>query len=138
MKVCFKCKKTKPLDEFYKHKKMADGHLGKCKDCTQEDVRLHRYLSDSVREYDRERSKTPERRSYLAAVSKKWRAENPEGYKAHTALGNAVRDKKIIKMPCEVCGNKRSHAHHDDYSKPLEVKWLCAMHHHRLHAWLNR
>jgi hypothetical protein len=134
MKKCFKCGEIKFLADFYAHKKMADGHLGKCKDCTKSDVRQHRAENDSVREYDRERSKTPARRAHVAMVSKKWRLENPQGYKAHTALGNAVRDKKIIRMPCEVCGNKRSHAHHDDYSKPLEVSWLCALHHHRLHA----
>lgn len=38
MKKCFKCGKTKKLDEFYKHKKMADGHLNKCKQCTRKDV----------------------------------------------------------------------------------------------------
>lgn len=134
MKVCFKCREEKPIGDFYKHKEMADGHLNKCKECTKSDVRLHRSENNSVREYDRKRSKTPERRAHIAMVSKKWRMENPQGYKAHTALGNAVRDKKITKMPCEVCGNSRSHAHHDDYSKPLSVRWLCAMHHHRLHA----
>jgi len=137
MKMCFKCKKTKPIGDFYKHKGMADGHLGKCKDCTKEDARQHRFYNESVREYDRKRSKTPERRAHVAMVSKKWRLENPEGYKAHTAIGNAIRDKKIVRMPCEVCGNKKTHAHHEDYSNPFEVKWLCPLHHHRLHAGNN-
>lgn len=40
---------------------------------------------------------------------------------------------KIQRMPCEVCGETKSHAHHDDYSKPLQVKWLCPKHHKELH-----
>ena len=35
--------------------------------------------------------------------------------------------------PCEVCGIPESHAHHDDYSRPLDVRWLCEKHHKQLH-----
>lgn len=52
-KKCFKCESIKPLSEFYKHKKMADGHLNKCKACAKKDFMETRYrnLSDYL-EYD--------------------------------------------------------------------------------------
>lgn len=40
---------------------------------------------------------------------------------------------KLIQDPCEVCGSKDSQMHHDDYSKPLEVRWFCRRHHGYLH-----
>lgn len=50
---------------------------------------------------------------------------------------NRVRDLvwrgKMKKQPCEVCGCAESQAHHSDYSKPLDVSWLCAKHHKGVH-----
>ena len=40
-----------------------------------------------------------------------------------------IKRGKIIKQPCVVCGNVNSEAHHEDYSKPLEVIWYCREHH---------
>ena len=38
-KKCFKCEKILPIFEFYVHKQMVDGHLGKCIECTKNDVK---------------------------------------------------------------------------------------------------
>lgn len=40
---------------------------------------------------------------------------------------------KLSRKPCEICGDPKSHAHHHDYAKPLEVRWLCAQHHKEAH-----
>jgi len=45
--------------------------------------------------------------------------------KARNVIGHGIRDGKITREPCEVCGEKKTEAHHHDYDKPLDVKWLC-------------
>lgn len=132
-KQCKKCKETKPMTEFYKHSAMGDGHLNFCKPCVRKRVSAHRDANiEHIREYDRERAKTVARRAHIAANCKRWRAANPERYRAQVELNNAVRDGRVNRQPCEVCGAK-AHAHHDDYSKPLDVRWLCAVHHAEAH-----
>jgi hypothetical protein len=45
-----------------------------------------------------------------------------------------VKRGKLVQLPCEVCGDVNSEKHHDDYDKPLEVKWLCRKCHLEHHA----
>ncbi len=134
MKTCFKCLQSLSLNNFYRHPKMKDGVLGKCKECAKKDVKLHRRLHDHVREYDRKRSKEPKKAASIRATSDLWSKNNPAAKRAQTALNNAVRDKKIKKLSCLFCGEGRVHGHHRDYSRPLDIIWLCAKCHHRLHA----
>lgn len=44
----------------------------------------------------------------------------------------------LIRQPCEVCGSLTVQKHHDDYTKPLHVRWLCGFHHSRLHTRATR
>ena len=57
----------------------------------------------------------------------------PEKHRARESVKRAKKSGKLIPEPCLVCGNKKVHAHHEDYSKPLDVKWLCAGCHHNEH-----
>lgn len=60
----------------------------------------------------------------------------PEKVLARGILRDAVKHGKIIRGPCEVCGkDKDVHGHHEDYSQPLNVKWLCREHHFKLHGF---
>ena len=135
-KRCFKCSEHKPLGEFYAHPQMADGHLNKCKDCTKKDIRQHRIKHpDQVREYDRERARQPHRVAERTRRHQEYADANPEKRAAHLALGRAVRDKKIGKLPCAFCrADDNLEAHHHDYTKPLDVTWLCRPCHRRFHA----
>ena len=85
---------------------------------------------EKVRAADRRRSKKPERIAYNAANTRRWRKKHPERGRAHSAVERALRAGKLVKQPCEKCGSThRVHGHHDDYDKPLEVRWLCPLHH---------
>lgn len=127
-KTCFKCDVAKPLTEFYQHPRMADGHLNKCKKCTRYDARVNRRLRiDYYVAYDRRRyhegrhspTRSPEKR----AVDRIFRA--------------ALQSGKIKRLPCEMCGDPKSEGHHPDYSKPLDVMWLCRKHHRDVHRTLE-
>lgn len=52
---------------------------------------------------------------------------------ARKALNRAVAAGRVLPEPCGECGAPRAQAHHDDYSKPLQVRWLCAGCHSKLH-----
>lgn len=137
MKSCTECGEHKALDEFYALGANRSGRMGKCKVCWRAQVRERRRTNPAVQAYDRARAKTPARKAHARAIVIKWRREHPEAYKAETAVGNAIRDGRLDKgAACQVAGCDRTdvHAHHHDYSKPLEVKWFCPLHHHRLHA----
>jgi DNA repair exonuclease SbcCD ATPase subunit len=69
----------------------------------------------------------------IAKRMKVYMAKNKEKARAWWQVKEAIRQGAIKRRPCEVCGKKHSHAHHDDYSKPLDVIWLCPAHHSERH-----
>ena len=57
--------------------------------------------------------------------------QNKIQHKCHNAVHQAIKKKKLTKNKCKVCGNPNSQAHHEDYTKPLDIIWLCSKHHYR-------
>lgn len=65
---------------------------------------------------------------------RRYRTNNPAKHEAHLAVRRALRRQELARTPCEVCGAIRVEGHHDDYGKPLSVRWLCKRHHMAAHG----
>lgn len=79
---------------------------------------------------------TPAGREVVQRAKRRWAERNPDKRRAQSRLREALRAGKIVRGPCERAGpdcNGRIEAHHDDYSKPLKVRWLCRRHHAQHH-----
>ena len=54
------------------------------------------------------------------------------------AVYYAVQSGELVRQPCEKCGSEEQiEAHHDDYTKKLDVRWLCHKCHMAFHASLR-
>jgi hypothetical protein len=126
-KCCFRCGRRRLLKFFYKDRRMADGHLGKCIDCTKSDVAANYAIRRETRSaYEAARAKDPARRAQQARNLRKYRRGHPDRARAHAAVSYALRAGKLVRGPCRFCGTSvRVQAHHADYSRPLEVLWEC-------------
>lgn len=139
MKKCFKCGELKEITEFYSHPKMADGHVGKCKECNKKDVskNYHKNITYYI-DYEKARQKTEVRKSKKTIYQRESRRREREKFIANSRTSYAVKTGKLIKRHCEICGSFfKINAHHEDYSKPLNVKWLCWDHHMEIHGKIS-
>lgn len=141
MKTCIKCNIEKPLDSFYSHQKMASGKSSKCKECTCADVRANRNAKrEYYLQYDRNRPNKIERASKVVEYQKTGRGKAvrqlacqnyfekwPGKRAANYSVSNALRDGRMARPDyCSSCGcSCKPEAHHCDYTRPLDVTWLC-------------
>ena len=136
VKHCRWCTVTKSLDDFYAHPQMRDGYLNKCRECVKAYTRgrHHEKMADPVwREGERARGRKKYRDSGWM-----WRKVDPVRKAARTAVASAVsRGDMVPPEHCGDCGHDfsefRREGHHADYSRPLEVVWLCALCHGKRH-----
>jgi hypothetical protein len=93
------------------------------------------FISPSASEQRARRANNP---GWSTAKNRKWQEKNPEKRAAHKQVEWALGSRRLVRQPCERCGSSEGvHAHHDDYSRPLEVMWLCRAHHKERHRELE-
>lgn len=74
-------------------------------------------------------------------AKRRYAERNADKRAAHIALGNALRNGTLQAKPCEVCGHEPAEGHHFDYTRPLDVIWLCMPHHiahHKIERAIKR
>lgn len=138
---CRSCLLDKQAEDFYFSNKT------RCKECIKASVHRSRMEKlDYYRSFDRQRSSRPDRvaareayaqtiegRLAHARANGKWQVSNAMRRRASQMVNNAIRDGKLERQPCFICGDEKSHAHHAHYDLPLVVTWLCPKHHKEAH-----
>ena len=139
---CKTCTKLLASDAFYASNKT------RCKECVRSSVSAYRLANvDRIRQYDKFRASQPHRVAARAEYQKtpmfseshkkannKWMRAHPDRKRAHSLLEKALMRGKLTRWPCMVCGAAKVEGHHPDYSRPLDVVWLCPGHHREVHA----
>ena len=114
---------------------MQDGHLNVCIKCVCARISEHRQKNlERIREYDRTRANLPHRVETRRKYGYYYSRAHAEKRAAHGRVFRAIKLGRIKRNPCEICGSVKSEAHHADYSRPLNVRWLCSEHHKQVHA----
>jgi|TARA_R100001530_G_scaffold124374_2_gene92544 hypothetical protein len=149
MKICTKCKQEKELKDFYKAKENADGFENRCKECK---ATYHRKNAKKISLRKKRRYYTDkEYREKVLQARKEYRLKNLDKIReqcrewhkinkkrsvqvvAREKVSNELKANRLKKKCCEYCGIEKVEAHHEDYSKPLSVQWLCKDCHRELH-----
>ncbi len=139
VKICHRCRKEKPLNDFGASTK--DGFQRWCRMCKREydhDNRA-RFRERALCGQRAWRKRNPDRLpTYNTKAGKQRRKEHPDRVQCRNITASAIRGGLLVRQPCEKCGDTNSQAHHDDYSEPLQVRWLCRKHHDKHHQYERR
>lgn len=142
-KTCSRCKSILDISEFGKNRNRQDGIADRCLVCKRTLSANHRlkyahtqkYRDRMSAAYQRWRKRHPGRKlEHVQASQKKY----PEHHKTRQAFTRAVFEGLIERKPCIVCASLNANGHHEDYSKPFDVIWLCTLHHGRRHVEIRK
>jgi ribosomal protein S27AE len=128
MKVCKGCERSFPLTGFYAHPETKDGRLNFCKECVKQRMRNQRADGDHVLKLQRQR----QRYTYDRERMKRYRPR--AAGRAHARVAYAIKKGTLVRpSECEQCGSSEYgiEAAHSDYTRPLDIRWLCRRCHRR-------
>ena len=143
VKTCTGCGETKPREEnFGRDRSGKDGFRSRCKSCcSAASAAWNRRNRDRVEKARKSyRLRHPERAKRNAVIHDRRNKERyPEKAAAWKAVEQALKTGALEKPEsCEDCGecmpSRDIHGHHHDYSRPLDVRWLCQACHRAVHA----
>lgn len=95
--------------------------------------RNREHLRAKHREYYKKYRDDPEARALMMARHERYNTQNHDKLLAQQRVNRWIKIGAIKKEPCEICGSEPAHAHHDDYTRPLKIRWLCPVHHSEWH-----
>ncbi len=95
-------------------------------------------LKNKMKEYSKYWKNTPKGKILTTATQKRYAEKNKIKRLAKDIVNNAIKAGKLFKKPCFKCGIKKVEGHHPDYTKPLQVIWLCKKHHTETHLAVQR
>jgi len=150
LRVCRVCCVEKPLAAYSRLSTNPEGRQTTCKTCAADYQRFRRAafrervkkieIMSLLRNLDKRRASvrryatSDAGRQNAILRTKARRKKYPERVNAMNAVARALRRGILTKGPCEVCATTtRIEAHHPDYTKPLDVMWLCRIHHREQH-----
>lgn len=133
MKICSCCNLEKQIFDFQVRKASKDGRTASCKSCLK--IRDKNRENDERRKQRLEYQKTEAGKLAHKKAMDSYKLRYPMKYAAHIITRNYIRDGKLFpKSICECCGStEKIEGHHDDYTKPLDIKWLCEKCHKKWH-----
>lgn len=138
-KLCPRCRRSLTLASFHLNRAAPDRHCQICKVCACKKTRQNRDANLArFRKYDRERSGSLDRRVAETARRARQRASDSQRLRAREIAAWAIKQGDLVRGKCEKCRSQFAEAHHDNYAKPLSVRWLCRRHHLEHHARILR
>lgn len=129
-KKCTHCEKLLDTSHFYIDNDKPSWFKPRCKDCERILYRVKRaknnetFTAKDTRYYQNHKEEIAQKRK---------NKYSPEKAKAHWMVNTALKKWILTKWICQICGSDNAQWHHEDYSKPLDIIWLCRPHHMQLH-----